>query len=146
MKINQIMKEKRKELELTQEKIADFLGVSTSAVNKWEKGNSYPDITLLPSLARLLKVDLNTLLSFQEDLTEKEIGNISIEIVNKIKEDDGYDAGFELAMQKIQEYPNCDRLIGILALTLEGALIINGFDNKEKYEENTRQQKSDFKV
>lgn len=134
MKMNQIIKEKRKVLEFTQEQIADFLGVSASAVNKWEKGSSYPDITLLPSLARLLKVDLNTLLSFQEDLTDEEIGNISDEIVSKIKEY-GYDIGFELAMQKIQEYPNCDRLIGILALTLEGALIMNGFDNKEKYEE-----------
>ena len=33
-----------------------------------------PDITLLPPLARLLEVDLNTLLSFQEELTEEEIG------------------------------------------------------------------------
>ncbi len=134
MKINQIIKEKRKELELTQEQIADFLGVSASAVNKWEKGSSYPDITILPSLARLLKVDLNTLLSFQEDLTEKEIGDITNETINNIKEY-GFDTGFELAMQKIQEYPNCDRLIVLLTLTLEGSLFLFGIDNKECYEE-----------
>ena len=40
MKINQIIRQKRKELSLTQEQIADFLGVSTPAVNKWEKGGS----------------------------------------------------------------------------------------------------------
>ena len=40
MKINQIIRQKRKELSLTQEQIADFLGVSTPAVNKWEKGVS----------------------------------------------------------------------------------------------------------
>lgn len=40
MKINQIILEKRKELSLTQKQVADFLGVSTSAVNKWEKGVS----------------------------------------------------------------------------------------------------------
>ena len=40
MKINQIIREKRKALCLTQEQIADCLGVSTSAVNKWEKGGS----------------------------------------------------------------------------------------------------------
>lgn len=38
MKINQIIREKRKELSLTQEQIAELLGVSTLAVNKWEKG------------------------------------------------------------------------------------------------------------
>lgn len=37
MKINQIIHKKRKELTLTQEQIAQFLGVSTPAVNKWEK-------------------------------------------------------------------------------------------------------------
>lgn len=58
MKINEIIKVKRQELQLTQEKVAEYLGVSTPAVNKWEKGISYPDITLLPALARLLKTDL----------------------------------------------------------------------------------------
>ena len=46
---------------MTQEQVVDYLGVSTPAVNKWEKGGCYPDITLLPALARLLKVDLNRL-------------------------------------------------------------------------------------
>ena len=60
MKISQIVKEKRKHLGLTQENIAEYLGVSTPAVSKWENGTTYPDITLLPGLARLLKTDLNT--------------------------------------------------------------------------------------
>lgn len=56
MKINQIIRERRKNLSLTQEQVAEFLGVSTPAVNKWEKGITYPDITLLPAIARLLKI------------------------------------------------------------------------------------------
>ena len=40
MPINTIIREKRKELGLTQERIAEYLGVSTPAVNKWEKGVS----------------------------------------------------------------------------------------------------------
>ena len=70
MKINEIIRQRRKALGLTQEQIAQRLGVSAPAVNKWESGVSYPDITLLPPLARLLKIDLNTLLSFKEELTE----------------------------------------------------------------------------
>ena len=61
---------------MTQEQLAQRLGVSAPAVNKWEKALNYPDITLLPALARTLGVDLNTLLSFQEDLTEEEIGQL----------------------------------------------------------------------
>lgn len=73
MKINQIIRQRRRDLSLTQEQVAAYLGVSTPAVNKWEKGSTYPDITLLPALARLLRTDLNTLLSFQEDLSDVEI-------------------------------------------------------------------------
>ena len=40
MKINEIIREKRKALSLTQEQIAGYLGVSTPAVHKWEKGVS----------------------------------------------------------------------------------------------------------
>lgn len=41
MKINEMIREKRKELCLTQQQVADYLGVSTPAVNKWEKGVSH---------------------------------------------------------------------------------------------------------
>ena len=49
MKIGEIIREKRKELSLTQEQLADLLGVSAPAVHKWEKGSTYPDITTLPA-------------------------------------------------------------------------------------------------
>lgn len=123
MKINQVIRAKRKEQGLTQEQVADYLGVSTPAVNKWERGNSYPDITILPALARLLKVDLNTLLSFHEELSDEEIGHFTSHIVTVIKEQ-GFEMGFSEAMAKIQEYPNCDKLICLTALTLEGALLM----------------------
>ena len=45
MKINEIIKEKRLALGYTQEQLAKFLNLTTPAVNKWERGISYPDIT-----------------------------------------------------------------------------------------------------
>ncbi len=54
MKLGEIIREKRRELSLTQEQLADLLGVSAPAVHKWEKGTTYPDITTLPALARSL--------------------------------------------------------------------------------------------
>ena len=123
MKINQIIREKRKELSLTQEQIAEFLGVSIPAVNKWEKGSTYPDITLLPALARLLKMDLNTLLSFNEDLTDIEIENFVNELDIVVQEQD-YQTAFQMAIDKIHEYPTCERLIYSTVLYLEGALTL----------------------
>lgn len=134
MKINQIIREKRKELSLTQEQIADFLGVSTPAVNKWEKGSTYPDITLLPALARLLKIDLNTLMSFHDDLTDIEIENFVNEVDKTVKEQD-YDTAFQKAINKIHEYPNCEKLIYSVILYLEGALILYNVSEIEQYRE-----------
>ena len=134
MKINQIIREKRKELSLTQEQIAEFLGVSTPAVNKWEKGSTYPDITLLPALARLLKMDLNTLLSFNEDLTDIEIENFVNELDKVVQEQD-YQTAFRMAIDKLHEYPTCDRLIYSAILYLEGALTLYNVSATEQYQE-----------
>lgn len=132
--MNRIIQEKRKEIGLTQEQLGKYLGVSTPAVNKWEKGYTYPDISLLPALARLLKVDLNTLLCFNEGLTAQEIGHFSEEVVDTIKAN-GFEAGFTMSMEKIQEYPNCDALIQTIALLLDGAMLMYGasMEDKEAY-------------
>ena len=73
MSIHAVIQERRKSLGLTQEQVADYLGVTTPAVNKWEKGTTCPDIMLLAPLARLLKIDLNTLFGFYEDITQQEL-------------------------------------------------------------------------
>lgn len=131
MKINDRIKEYRKKAGLTQEQVANSLGVSTPAVNKWERGVSYPDVTLLPPLARLLKIDLNTLLCFHEQMTESEIKQFSLELSKKIEEE-GLDSGFSMAMKKIHEYPNCAKLISMTALNLEYALLLTGIPKAEK--------------
>ncbi len=43
--------EKRKKKGVTQDQLAEYIGVSKSSVSKWETGQSYPDITFLPMLA-----------------------------------------------------------------------------------------------
>ena len=100
MRIGEQIKNYRKTAGLTQEQVANYLGVSTPAVNKWEKGNTYPDISLLPALARLLKIDMNELCSFPEELTEKEIG----QFVNELSAVslDSFTEAFEMASRKIQ--------------------------------------------
>lgn len=57
----------RREKGLKQEDIAQALDVSSQAVSKWENDQSCPDISLLPKLAKLLGVSVDTLLSGEED-------------------------------------------------------------------------------
>lgn len=94
MKISEIVRYYRKRENLTQEQVANYLNISAPAVNKWEKGISYPDITLLPSLAHVLKIDVNTLLGFNKTLTEIEIKKITREI-GEIISKEGFKRGFE---------------------------------------------------
>ena len=56
MQIGTVIRKHRLEKNLTQEEMARRLGVTAPAVNKWEKGNSMPDITLLSPIARLLDI------------------------------------------------------------------------------------------
>lgn len=132
MKMNEIIRKKRKELNLTQEQIAEYLGVSTPAVNKWEKGSTYPDITLLPGLARLLKIDMNTLMSFNEDLTDIEVKQIVFEI-EKIIETKSYKNGFQLALTYIRDFPTCEALIYSTALSLNTYLVVLPDEEQEAY-------------
>lgn len=123
MKFHEILRQRRLALGLTQEQLAQRLGVSAPAVNKWERNNSYPDITMLPPLARLLEVDLNTLLSFQEELTEEEIGAFA-NVLGERAQQEGCEAAFRLARDKLREYPNSDLLAYTAAQILDGALVL----------------------
>lgn len=136
MPINTVIREKRKELGLTQEKVADYLGISAPAVNKWEKGAACPDITLLPALARLLETDINTLLCFEEGLSTMEIAHFCNEVVETIRKE-GLACGFEKVSAKVREYPTCGPLIQNCALVLEGAWFIDEKcrAEKEKYDD-----------
>ncbi|MGC6175964.1 helix-turn-helix domain-containing protein [Lacrimispora sp. 38-1] len=131
MPLNIVIREKRKEAGLTQEEIADYLGVSAPAVSKWEKGSTSPDISLLPALARLLKIDINTLLCFHEELSRDEVSQLCKEIMDVIQ-NEGFETGFLLTMEKIREYPTCGHFIHTAALLLEGAMLMSGMSTGEK--------------
>ena len=67
------LKNLRRNKNLTQEKLADFLGVSFQTVSKWERGDNYPDITMLPEIATFFKVSVDDLLGINRAENEKEI-------------------------------------------------------------------------
>lgn len=77
IKIGALLKELRKDHNLTQEQIADKFGVSQRSVSRWENGNTMPDISILIELADFYDVDLREILkgerkavNMNEDLKE----------------------------------------------------------------------------
>lgn len=71
LKLDVNLRKFRLNRELTQEQFANLLGVSAQAVSRWENGTTYPDITLLPTIASYFEVTLDELMGM-EDFKSKE--------------------------------------------------------------------------
>lgn len=61
LKLNETISFYRKKQELTQEQLANALGVTNQSVSKWESGQCCPDISLLPQLAELFGISIDEL-------------------------------------------------------------------------------------
>jgi len=60
--LGRVIMRKRHERGVTQDELAFAMGVSKAAVSKWETGQSYPDITLLPQLAAFFNISTDELI------------------------------------------------------------------------------------
>ena len=64
---------KRKEKGITQDELANYIGVSKSSVSKWETGQSYPDVTFLPQLASYFNITVDELISYEPQMIKEDI-------------------------------------------------------------------------
>lgn len=132
MHISEIIRTRRLEQGLTQEQMARQLGVSTPAVSKWERGASLPDITVIPAIARLLRTDANTLLSFEPHLTREQ--NLAIQReTDRLVRENSYEAGFGYAREQMQKYPASDEMACVIVQYLDGALSLHQVPEPERF-------------
>ena len=108
----------RRERGLTQEQLAERLGVSAPAVSKWETDNSYPDITLLCPLARALGTNVDTLLRFEEQLPNEAVMG-KVNAILEMARQDGWEAGETALNELLRQYPNSEALKYNAALAQE---------------------------
>ena len=71
--IGDTIKRLRQQNGLTQEKLAEKLGVSFQSVSRWEGGTSYPDIELIPEIARFFNVTTDELMGLEKTLMDKKL-------------------------------------------------------------------------
>ena len=123
MNIGAVIKKYRKERGLTQEEMANRLGVTASAVNKWENGATLPDVTMLAPIARLLGITVDTLLSFRETLTEDELRS-KIEYLWSLLNSGNFAEAFGWVKNTAAEYPNCLKLLLWMAQALDAYFVV----------------------
>lgn len=113
MNLKKTIYDLRREKGYTQENLAEMLGVTTAAVSKWECGNAYPDITLLPELAEIFDVSMDYLFGY--DTAEKKTIPEVIAEANRLSKKLNRDGSVALIAKTLARYPNNNHLIFELA-------------------------------
>ncbi len=134
MTIGEIIKKYRRNMGMSQLEMANRLGVTAPAVNKWEKGNTLPDVALLAPIARLLGITTDELLSFHDELTDEEISQFLSQVQRELDNKDFHDVFLNIKT-KIEEYPNCEKLIWQAAVILDAKRMATESMNQGEYEQ-----------
>ncbi|APH19397.1 helix-turn-helix domain-containing protein [Clostridium botulinum] len=127
---------KRKEKGITQEQLANYIGVSKASVSKWESGLSYPDILLLPELATYFNISVDELLGYSPQLTKEDIGKIYSKLSHEFAVKP-FDEVMEQCNKLIKKYYSCfPLLLSIIQLLLNYSnLIKNDAIKKEIFQQ-----------
>lgn len=102
---------------LTQEDVAEYLGITAQSVSKWERGESYPDITFLPTLANIFETSIDLLIGMDTIRAEETRYNIHKKAVAYQRCGD-YNSAEQTYRDALLIYPNKPGMILGLASTL----------------------------
>lgn len=106
---------------LTQEDVAEYLGITPQSVSKWERGESYPDITFLPALANIFETSIDLLIGMDTICAEQTRYNIHKTAVEFQRNGD-YASAEKVYRDASLIYPNNPGMI----LGLAGVLALQG--------------------
>ena len=117
----------RKELSMTQEQLAEALGVTFASVSKWERGVATPELNLIAKMADLFGVSLDAMVGF-------EVQNGSVialeKRIHELQRQKEYDEAFVEAEKALLRYPNDFRIVYRAG---ELYLLAGIEQNREKY-------------
>ena len=112
------IKRMRLEKGLTQEEVAQHLGVSFQSVSKWERGDGYPDIELLPAIAHYFGVSVDEILGVSEQTKKEKYDKINNEWAFNNK-NARHPENVKLMRDSLKIFPNDALLLVQLSTSLE---------------------------
>ena len=104
MTIGANIKRLRNAKNITQEQLSVAMNVTCAAVSKWERGETYPDITLLQPLAYYFEVSLDELMGYDQEKIQAKIDEVITLYRKNMNNDREY--AREIIVKAYHEYPN----------------------------------------
>lgn len=119
IRIGEKIRSLRKIKGISQEILAQYLGVSYQSVSKWENGATMPDVCLIPAIASFFEVSTDELFDFNRLESEKRVLDICYAVA-EYREQDPLRA--EKALREaLRQYPGNDIILNNLLYTMHGA-------------------------
>ncbi len=116
--IAKVLVKKRKEKGVTQDELANYIGVTKASVSKWETEQSYPDITFLPMLATYFNISIDDLIDYKPQMTREDIKKLYQKLSSDFTSKT-FDSVLEDCRRIIKKYYSCFPLLlqmGILMI------------------------------
>ena len=135
MSIGRNISELRREKGLTQQQLAEKLGVSGQSVSKWENDVCAPDVAQFPQLAELFGVSIDRLYGFRLSGGEEEQA-----IVDKADRFETLEENIAFLKENLEKYPNSPRLKTALAMSWLSLSWVRGYEKKAEEEETARRE------
>lgn len=95
----------RQQKNITQTDLADALGVSFQSVSRWERGQAYPDIEMIPKIAAYFGVTTDELLVANDDAKEQELENLAGEYFMQTYIEEDPHKLFEYRLETYRKFP-----------------------------------------
>ena len=99
MKFGENLQKLRKEKGISQEQLAEQLGVTRQSVSKWESGNSYPEMDKIVAICNLFHCDMDVLIN--KDIIEERERKFNVEFLNGFAYIDNQGYILEISEQKL---------------------------------------------
>ena len=102
IRIQENIRRFRKEMSLTQEQLAEALGVTVGAVSKWETGLSFPDLNMIVEIADFFEVSVDVLLGTG---VQRSTDRLLKERIHRLASENRFEEGCAEAEKALQKYP-----------------------------------------
>ena len=119
IKLGKKIRELRKAKNISQEVLAQYLGVSSQAISKWENETAMPDVTLIPAVASFFDVSTDDLFDYNRLEAERKVAEICEKAFEYRFSDSAKSE--EILREGLKQYPGNDIILNNILCVLEPA-------------------------